>query len=217
MSKDNPTCYGRYGTGDCEACPQAEWCVDAGDPPAFQERTNFRSYAVNFEGFDTFDTVSEISEGGELSKLLGELIYALDTDNADLLWDFLATMSALSKEHPCIYKVVRVRVLYPKETYQALADRLGITRQAVDLHLKRCVELMPALKAAMPSPRQRLSKAELGPFSIKCASGSINLLAAGVAIMQMRQSEDNDKSAPLVVKALNNMHWRKRDALLEEV
>jgi len=214
-----PDCYGTYGTSSCTECECAEWCIDAGDPPALENSGNYRSFHSNLEGFDGFDGVIKstgMSEGSDLSKLFGELIYALDGDNAELLWDFLSTMSALSKEHPRVYRVVRVRMLYPKATYQELADQLGLTRQAVDNHLKHCAELVPQLKAAMPGPKSRLSTSA-GPFKIRCASGYINLYANDEVVLKAKYSDMNSVSMPALVASLNNMHWRKRDALLEEV
>ena len=208
-----PECYGTYGTSSCEACEFAEWCVDAGDPPALENSGDYRAFHSDLE---VFDGVSSLDASSDLSKLLGELIFALDGDRADLLWYFLATMSALSKEHPRIYRVIRMRVLYPGATYQELADKLDLTRQAVDNHLKHCVELIPQIKAVMPGPKTRLSKS-VGPFKIRCASGKIRLYAEDAVVATLAQDDMNSKAAPLLVVALNNMHWRKRDALLEEV
>jgi len=213
-----PECYGTYGTSSCDSCEFAEWCVDAGDPPSLQERGNHRSFDTYLEGFEGFEGVipTGLTEGSDLSKLFGELVYALDGDNAELLWDFLSTMSALSKEHPRVYRVVRVRMLYPKATYQELADQLGLTRQAVDNHLKHCADLVPQLKAAMPGPKSRLSTTA-GPFKIRCASGFISLYANDVVVLKAKQDGMNSVTMPALVASLNNMHWRKRDALLEEV
>ena len=213
-----PDCYGEYGTSSCEECECAEWCIDAGDPPISENRGDGRSFAKNFEGFDALDNGPLVGEGSDLSKLLSELIFALDTDNAGLLWDFLATMSALSRTYPSTYRVARMRVLHPSATYQALGDELGLTRQAVEIQLKRCAELVPILKSTLPPPKERLSKSG-DAFKIRCSSGFISLFAGDTtsACLKFKQDETNSRTAPLLASALNNMHWRKRDALLEEV
>ncbi len=209
-----PDCYGTYGTSSCEECEFAEWCIDACDPLPLEDRGAYRAFHKNTEGvLGGFEMGSS-----DLSKLLGELIYALDTDNAGLLWDFLATMSALSKEHPRVYRVVRLRVLHPGATYQELADELDITRQAVEKRLKHSVELVPMLRKTMPGPKSRLSQSKEEPFTLRCSSGFISLYAGTtVACLKCEQNATNSRTAPLLASALNNMHWRKRDALMEEV
>ena len=211
-----PDCYGEYGTSTCEECEYAEWCIDAGDPPQLENRGNGRSFAKHFEGFDALDNGPIECEGSDLSKLLSELIYALDDDKAELLWDFLATMSALSSTYPSTYRVARMRVLHPSATYQALGDELGLTRQAVEIQLKRCAELVPILRSTLPPPKQRLSK-RAKAFHIKCSGGKVCFMADNKVVLRCEQDATNSRTAPLLASALNNMHWRKRDALVEEV
>jgi len=209
-------CYGNYGKkSHCQQCECAEWCKDAADPPLLRD---YGAMSPLFESMeDKFDFIDEKPGGSGLSKLLGELIYELDKDNAELLWDFLATMSALSKEKPNSYRVVRVRILYPGETYDQLASRLGTTKSEVCNHLKAVADMIPELRASIGIPSKRLSKGKRTTFEIKCSGNKIRVLCEGGDMLEMPMTMDNATHAPLVVEALNNLHWRRLEALTDKL
>ena len=212
-----PKCYGAYSCADATKCEYAAYCADAGDPKNISWRPNlsFDEYPVMLERMVSEQGAD--NEGSDLSKLFGELIVALDCDNAGLMWDFLSCMSALSKEHPITYAVVRMKVLYPLDSYRDLGTKLGMSHQSVANHLDRSAELIPSLKAAV-KPSDRCQPPAKEVVRIRCAGNKVRLeLADGTILLEAGQTLRNGHTLTAVVTALNQQHWVKRDAFLEAV
>ena len=215
MTNYVPECYGAHGSGDCASCEWQEWCKDAADPPITDMRYEFCT--EDEAAAMGLSYLAPVAEGSDLCKLLGELIYELDTEQADNLWEFLSLMSALSKDHPGMYRVVRMKILHPLETYESLGEMLGCTRQMVEMHLSSAVEYIPELKSAFMSPRSKLKRNKVESVKLRCSGGNILILVNGVVVLRMPHNETNAKHAPRVVTVLNNMHWKRLDAFIKEV
>lgn len=68
------------------------------------------------------------------------------------------------------------------------------------------------------APAKKLSRAKSTPFEIRCSGGRISILAGSASVvLTMPMDDANSKSVGKVVDGLNNMHWKRRDALLEEL
>ena len=211
-----PDCYSKYGAGDCGNCQYAEWCADSADLPLLEESGRFWPYEPSLDGWYKL-TGDENKTKSRLGSLLGELLFELDCDRADLLWDFLGTMSALSREKPATYRVVRLRILMPDATYQELADELGMHRQGVEMHLQKCAELIPDIRVGLVNPNKKLRTNKETRFSMRCSGNSVKVFLDDAEILNMPLDGENSKTAPHMVDALNNIHWRRREALIEEL
>ena len=212
---NTPKCYGAYGTGDCQECEFASWCRDAGDLPLLEEDGKHWQYNPQLDGWYWMKGTEDC--GGRLSKLLAELLYELDSNQASSLWEFFGTLSALSQEKPRTYSVVRLRILNPQATYQELADELGMQRQGVENHLKMCAELVPELRPALVNPLKPLRKNRDERFSIRCSGNHLKLYVDDKHCLSMPMDDENNVNALPIVDALNSLHWRRREALIEEL
>lgn len=210
-----PNCYGKYGTGECGACEAAKWCKDAADPTTLRDNGLFVMFSEHLE--DALDLIDDGENARTpLGRLFGELMYELTNDRAASMWEFLVTMSALSREHPNCYKAVRMRILHPNESYRALGDRLGVSREFVFAQLKKAGELVPVLRSAIDIPKAKLSNTCEETVTVRCGGGNIMVSVGDRVIMRMPMTIENGEGASLLAKALNNLHWRQKDALLNE-
>lgn len=137
-------CYGSYdsGSAECRGCELASYCMDAGNPallsdsmPSYNDGIkSIMSCSINYSDAD------EEQESAPLSYSRGDLLevitfmLSLDQRTLDYLDELIKT---------------------PGITFQGLADKRNISRQAVHKYLKKQCRKVPEISALLKIGERR--------------------------------------------------------------
>jgi hypothetical protein len=216
--KDLPECYGaQTKETPCADCWAKKWCDEAGDPPLLRSRGDF-SRDASPTMIERFATHPELDVNRSLSKLLTEFFHEVEQPQAEALWDFLSAMSALSKEHPETYNVVRLRILNPSHSYAKLGGMCDLSKVMVLKHLNKAVELINSLKATMPANKFDCHAEKI--LYVRCEGNMICVRRTdtGEVVLQAPHTLENGHGVEAMVRALGAsamLLWRNWTDVLD--